>query len=64
MKTLHKSERMKKCLKELPIVSYKRNKNIKDILVHSKHSIQFYNRENECKKCVKNCALYKHLIES
>jgi hypothetical protein len=64
MKTLHKSERMKKCLKELPIVSYKRNKNIKDILVHSKHSIQFYNRENECKKCGKNCALYKHLIES
>jgi hypothetical protein len=64
MKTLHKSERMKNVFKELPIVSYKRNKNIKDILVHSKHSIQFYNREHECKKCGKNCALCKHLIES
>jgi hypothetical protein len=41
MKTLYKSERMKNVFKELPIVSYKRNKNIKDILVHRKHSIQF-----------------------
>jgi len=64
MKTLHKSERMKNVFKELPIVSYKRNKNIKDILVHRKHSIQFYNRENGCKRCGKNCALCKHLIES
>ena len=64
MKTLHKSERMKNVFKELPIVSYKRNKNIKDILVHRKHSIQFYNRENKCKRCGENCALCKHLIES
>jgi hypothetical protein len=49
MKTLHKSERMKNVFKELPIVSYQRNKNIKDILVHSKHSIQFYNRDNDVK---------------
>jgi hypothetical protein len=41
MKTLYKSERMKNVFKELPIGSYKRNKNIKDILVHRKHSIQF-----------------------
>ena len=64
MKTLHKSERMKNVFKELPIVLYQRNKNIKDILVHSKHSIQFYNRENGCKRCGENCALCKHLIES
>jgi hypothetical protein len=43
MKTLHKSERMKNVFKELPIVSYKRNKNIKDILVHRKHSILVQN---------------------
>ena len=55
---------MKNVFKELLIVSYKRNKDFKDILVHSKHSIQFYNRENECKKCGKNCTLCKHLIES
>jgi CMP-N-acetylneuraminic acid synthetase len=29
-----------------------------------KHSIQFYNRENGYKRCWKNCALCKHLIES
>jgi hypothetical protein len=33
MKTLCKSERMKNVFKELPIVSYKRIKNIKDIQV-------------------------------
>ena len=41
MKTLYKSERMKNVFKKIPIVSYKRNKNIKDILVHRKQSIQF-----------------------
>ena len=56
MKTLYKSERMKNVFKELPIASYKRSKNIKDILVHRKHSIPFNNRENGCKRCGKNCA--------
>ena len=30
---------MKNVFKELPIVSYNRNKNIKDILEHRKHSM-------------------------
>ena len=40
---------MKNVFKELPIVSYNRNKNIKDILEHRKHSMQLYNRENDVK---------------
>ena len=58
------SERMKNVFKELPITSCKRNKNIKDILVHHKHSVQFYHREKGCKRCGTDCALWKHLIES
>ena len=55
---------MKNFFKELPIVSYNRNKNIKDILEHRKHSMQLYNRENGCKRCGENYTLCKHLIES
>jgi hypothetical protein len=61
---LHKSERMRNVFKELPFVSYNRNKNIKDILEHRKHSMQLYNRENGCKRCGENYTLCKHLIES
>ena len=45
-------------------MSYKRDKNIKDILVHRKHNLQFYGKENGCKACGKNCALCSHIIES
>ena len=38
------------------LVSYKRDKNIKDILVHRKHNLQFYGKENGCKACGENCA--------
>jgi hypothetical protein len=39
------------------IVSYNRNKNIKDILEHRKHSMQLYNRENVCKRRGENYTL-------
>jgi hypothetical protein len=45
-------------------VSYKRDKNIKDILVHRKHNLQCYGKENGCRACGKNCALCSHVIES
>ena len=64
MKILYNSEKMKRIFDELPIVSYKRDKNIKDILVHCKHNLQFYGKENGCKACGKNCALCSHIIES
>ena len=63
MKTLYKSERMKNVFKELPIVSYKRSKNIKDILVHRKHSMQFNNRENGCKNVGKIVQTFNIIVQ-
>jgi hypothetical protein len=42
MKNLYNSEKIKRIFDEPPIVSYKRDTNIKDILVHRKHNLQFY----------------------
>jgi hypothetical protein len=53
MKILYNSEKMKRIFDESPIVSYKRDKNIKDILVHHKHNLQFYGKENGCRACGK-----------
>ena len=64
LKILHQSERMKEVFKNVPLVSYKRDKNIKDILVHRKHNLQFYNKDNGCMKCGKHCALCNHNIET
>ena len=46
-KILYNSEKMKRIFDEPPIVSYKRDKNIKDILVHHKHNLQFYARKTD-----------------
>jgi hypothetical protein len=64
MKILNQSDKMKKVFNQPPIVSFRRDKNIKDILVHRKHNLQFYNKQNRCKRCWKNCALCKYLLES
>ena len=64
MKILNQSYKMKKVFNQPPIVSFRRDKNIKDILVHRKHNLQFYNKQNGCKRCWKNCALCKYLLES
>ena len=52
---------MKRIFDEPPIVSYKRDKNIKDILVHRKHNLQFYDKENGCKACGKKlCFMFAY----
>lgn len=45
---LSQSDKMKKVFNQPPIVSFRRDKNIKDILVHRKHNLQFYNKRNGC----------------
>ena len=45
MKILYNSEKMKRIIDESPIVSYKRDKNNKDILVHRKQNLQFMARK-------------------
>ena len=47
MKILYNSEKMKRIFDEPPIVSYKLDKNIKDILVQRKHNLQFYGKETD-----------------
>ena len=64
MKMLYNSEKMKRIFDEPPIESYKRGTNSKDILLHRKYNLQFYGKENGCRACGKNCALYSHIIES
>ena len=64
MNILYNSEKMKRIFDEPPTVSYKRDKNIKDILVHRKHNLQFHGQKNGCRVCGKNCALCSHFIES
>ena len=54
MKILYNSEKMKRIIDESPIVSYKRDKNIKDILVHRKQNLQFDGKEIGCRACGKN----------
>jgi hypothetical protein len=58
MKSFNQSDRLKKMFNEAPIASFKRDKNIKAILVHRMNNLQFYEKENRCTKCVnKSCAL-------
>jgi uncharacterized Fe-S cluster-containing MiaB family protein len=64
MKILYNFEKMKRIFVETPRVSYKRDKNIKDILVHRKHNLQFYGKENGCRVYGNKCALCSHIIES
>ena len=64
MKILYNSEKIKRIVDEPPLVSYKRDENIKDKLVHGKHNLQFDGKENGCRACGKNCALCSHIIES
>jgi hypothetical protein len=54
MKILYNSEKMKRIIDEPPIVSYKRDKNIKDILVHRKQNLQFDGKGIGCRACGKN----------
>jgi hypothetical protein len=58
MKSFNQSDRLKKMFNEAPVVSFKRDKNIKAILVHRMNNLQFYGKENRCTKWrKKNCAL-------
>ena len=64
MKLLHKSKEMKKIFPNPPLIAYKRDKNLKDILVHHKHNKQFYPEKQGSFKCQNNCKLCEIMIES
>ena len=58
MPILHNSERMKEIFPAPPLVAFRRDKNIKDILVHKKHNNMVYRSPNKSGPCEKKkCAL-------
>ena len=62
MNTLHHSDEMKEIFPKPPIVAFRRDKSLKDILVHKKHNNMFYKKPNKCEPCGKKCALCKFII--
>ena len=57
MDILYKSEKMKKVFEKPPILAFRRDKNLKDILVHKKHNSMYFKQPNKCEPCGLNCAL-------
>ena len=59
MPLLHNSERMQHILEEPPLVVFRRDRNLSDILVHGKHNKIFKNRDEDhgCSK-QKACSIY------
>lgn len=65
MPLLHTSDRMKKAFQEPPIVAFRRDCNLQDILVHKKHNRQFFRKENICAPCdAERCALCPYMIKA
>jgi len=54
---LHESNRMKEVFNEMPIVAYRRDKNIADILVHEKTNRTMTREVNPVERCTKKCVV-------
>ena len=64
-KILENSDRLKSAFRDMPIVAFRRDKNLKDILVHKKHNNQFFRQENMCEPCgAKKCVLCQYVHKS
>jgi hypothetical protein len=62
---LNKSEQMRNVFKQSPIVAFRRDKNIEDILVHKKHNNLFFKKGNVCEPCgAKKCAICKYILKT
>jgi hypothetical protein len=48
---------MKKVFIKPPILAFRRDQNLKDILVHKKHNSMFFRQEHKCEPCSRNCAI-------
>lgn len=62
--TLHKSERMKSVFDKKPIVAFRRDTNLQDILIHKKHNRLYFGQNNKCEPCGKNCAICPYVVET
>jgi hypothetical protein len=53
---------MKKVFIKPPILAFRRDKNLEDILVHKKHNSMFLKQEHKCEPCSRNCAICPYEI--
>ena len=61
MDILERSSRMKDVYTAPPITAYRRDQNIKDVLVHIKHNKQFRNSQQGSHKCEKECTICQYV---
>jgi len=65
LKTLHASDRMKDAFPEPPLVAYRRDANLEDILVHKKHNKMFFRNPNRSGPCgAQRCAICPYMIDA
>jgi len=64
LNTLYKSDHLKGIFNEPPIVAYRRDTNMQDMLVNRKHNNTFYKYQSGTELCNKNCAICKIVIET
>ena len=64
MSLLHTSDRMKEVFPVQPILAFRRDNNLQDILVHKKHNNMFFKYPQKCEPCGKKCALCPYIINS
>ena len=65
MPMMRRSPRMTQVFAEPPMAAYRRDANLQDILVHSKHRRMFEsNRQPGTQQCGKSCAICQYMLES
>jgi len=61
--TLHTSDRMKEVFPEPPLVAFRRDCNLQDILVHKKHNRMFFRKPNMSGPCgAQRCAICPYMM--
>ena len=61
LKVLHRSQRMREVFKDSPVTAFRRDRNLQDILVHSKCRKMFNENSKGTHKCVKQCKICQHM---
>ena len=63
-KTLQNSDKLKNVFPNTSILSFRRDTNLQDILIHKKHNNMFFRKPNKSEPCGKNCALCPYLQDT
>jgi len=61
--TLHRSDEIKQVFPKVPLVAFRRDSNLQDILVNKMLNRQFFNQGNSCGPCgAKRCAVCPYIV--